>query len=134
MMLTKEERSALIDLKVQKAKDTFKEAEGISTLKFWNAVANRLYYSCYYITSALLLKHSYSAQSHKGVIGLLGLHFIKKGIVSRDSGKLFSRLFEMRQTGDYDDLFNLTEEEVLPLIPAAEEYLDEILKLIEKNG
>ncbi len=29
--------------------------------------------------------------------------------------KLFSRLFERRQTGDYDDLFDLTEEDVQPL-------------------
>jgi len=133
MKLTEEERKALIALKVQKSHDTFMEAEGISKLKFWNAVANRLYYACYYITSALLLKYSYSAQSHKGVISLLGLHFIQKGVLSRDSGKTYSRLFEMRQTGDYDDLFNLSEEDVLPLISAAEEYLNEVLKLIENN-
>jgi uncharacterized protein (UPF0332 family) len=39
------------------------------------------------------------------------MHFIKNDIVSKDAGRLYSKLFELRQTGDYDDLFNLSEEE-----------------------
>jgi len=58
MSLTNDERDAIISFRIQKAKDTLNEAEGIATLGYWNAVANRLYYACYYITSALLIKHN----------------------------------------------------------------------------
>jgi len=133
MKLTNDERDAVISYRIQKAKDTFIEAEGIATLSFWNAVANRLYYSCYYITSALLIKNNYEAQTHSGIIHLLGQHFIKEGIVTKESGKLYSRLFELRQTGDYDDLFNLTEEEVKPLINKAKNYINELTELISNQ-
>lgn len=130
MSLTEEERIAILTFRIAKAKETLKEARGISGLQYWNAVANRLYYSCYYITGALLIANNYTAQTHSGVIHLLGLHFIKTGIVSKESGKLYSRLYELRQSGDYDDLFNLSAEDVNPLIEPAEKYILELEKLI----
>src|SRR5665647_2078832 len=117
MTLTNEEREAIVSFRIQKAKDTLAEAEGIATLGYWNAVANRLYYSCFYMTSALLIKNNYLAQTHNGVIHLFGLNFIRTELISKEAGKIDSKLFEIRQTGDYDDLFNLSEEDVKPLIP-----------------
>lgn len=131
MSLTHEEREAIVAFRVQKAKDTFIEAEGISTLNYWNTVANRLYYSCFYITSALLIKNNYIAQTHNGVIHLFGLHFIRTGIVTKDAGKLYSKLYELRQTGDYDDLFNLSEDDVMPLVSRVQAFLDEISDVIQ---
>jgi len=130
MSLTKEEREAIVEFRLQKAKSTLTEAEGIATLGYWNAVANRLYYACFYMTSALLIKNNYAAQSHSGVIHLFGFHFIKTGIVSQNAGKLFTRLFELRQTGDYDDLFNLSADDVEPLFPLAHKFMDELSDLI----
>ena len=31
------------------------------------------------------------------------MHFISKGLLSKEQGKAFSRLFEIRHSGDYDD-------------------------------
>lgn len=130
MTLTSDERTALASYRIQKAKDTLEEAEGIAGLGYWNAVANRLYYACYYATGALLITNSYNASTHRGMITLLGLHFIKPGKISEQSGKLYSRLFELRQTGDYDDLFDLAEEDVSPLIAPAKEYIMEIQRML----
>ena len=71
MSLTDEERDAIVFYRIQKSKDTLNEAIGIAQLKYWNAVTNRLYYACYYITSALLIKNGHNAQTHSGVIRLL---------------------------------------------------------------
>lgn len=130
MSLTSDEREAIVSFRIQKAKDTLTEAEGIATLKYWNAVVNRLYYACFYMTSALLIQKNFAAQTHSGVIHLFGLHFVRTGVVSKDSGKLYSRLFELRQTGDYDDLFNMTEDDVKPLIPLVHNFMDELLSQI----
>lgn len=136
MSLTDEERDAVVYYRIQKAKDTLNEAIGIAQLKYWNAVTNRLYYACYYITSALLISDSHNAQTHSGVIRLFGLHYVTKNLVAKEQSKLYSKLFELRQTGDYDDLYNLTEEEVEPLIKPAKHYIEEIEKLIslKKNS
>lgn len=130
MNLSDDERAAIVVFKVEKTKETLRQAEGIAQLGYWNAVANRLYYACYYITSALLVHHKYSAQTHSGTIRLLGLHFVTKNLVSGELAKFYSKLFEMRQTGDYDDLYNLTEEDVRPLIERAQNYIWEIEKLL----
>jgi uncharacterized protein (UPF0332 family) len=130
MSFTEDERQAIVSYRIKKANDTLEEAKGIASLGYWNAVTNRLYYACYYITGALLIRQNLSAHTHQGVIHLLGLHFISKGTVSKEAGRLYSRLFDLRQTGDYDDLFFLNEEDVKPLIARAEKYVEEILGLI----
>lgn len=123
MKLTNDEREAIIALRIQKAIDTLEEAEGIASLCYWNAVANRLYYACYYITSALLVKYDFSARTHSGIIHLLGLHFVAKGIVKKESGQLYSKLFDLRQTGDYDDYIEFTGEDLADLIKPANELI-----------
>ena len=131
MSLSEEERDALVYYKMQKAKDTLVEAIGISNLCYWNAVANRLYYACYYMTTALLVYHGHSAQTHSGVIRLFGLNYVTKGLVSKEMARFYSKLFEIRQTGDYDDLYNLTEDEIKPLIELSQKYIDELESLIK---
>ncbi|MBB3187221.1 HEPN domain-containing protein [Microbacter margulisiae] len=130
MSLSREERDAIIYYRIQKAKETLKEASGIAKLGYWNAVVNRLYYACYYMTSALLLYHGYSAQTHSGVIRLFGLNFVATGIVPKEQSKFYSKLFELRQAGDYDDLYRLTSDEVSPLIELAYQYVEVLEALI----
>ncbi|MBQ9417128.1 MAG: HEPN domain-containing protein [Bacteroidales bacterium] len=66
-------------------------------------IANRLYCAVYYVVSAFLLQNGYSVQTHHGIIQLLGLHFIKTGILEKEYGTLYGQLFSLRQTGDYGD-------------------------------
>jgi uncharacterized protein (UPF0332 family) len=51
-------------------------------------------------------------------------------MVSKEAGKLYSRLYELRQSGDYDDLLNLEEEDVIPLIKPAEKYIAELKAIL----
>lgn len=131
MKLSPEERNAIVNYRRQKAYDTLREAEGIVSLRYWNAAANRLYYACYYITSALLTYYGFTARTHSGVIRLLGMHFVSTGYLAQKHAKFYTRLFELRQTGDYDDFYNITEEEITPLIEPAKDYMASIKKLIE---
>lgn len=133
-MLTDEERKALVSNKVKRSHETWEETLGIIEREYWYAAANRMYYACYYMTSALLLKIGQSAHTHGGIIGLFGLHFIKTGIVSSELGKFYSQLFELRQTGDYDDWKVVTEEDIKPLIPKSELFLNTLEKIIREDG
>lgn len=130
MSLTNEERKAIVALRKQKAWRAFEEAKGIATLGYWDAVANRLYYACFYITSALLIYHHFEAHTHKGVIHVLGLHFIKKGKVPPALGKLYIKLYELRQSSDYDELIHLEEEDVRPFINQVHHYLETVEGLL----
>ena len=125
-----ESRQALIDYRLSRAYETLKEAELLCEGKFYNATINRLYYACYYAAVALLLKNNVSAQAHSGVKTMLGLHFVSKGLLTIENGKLFTALFEKRHSGDYDDFVFCDREMVDELTPKAKEFIDAVKDLI----
>ena len=51
--------------------------------------------------------------------------------MSKEAGALYRKLFSMRQTGDYDDLFDWTEEDVLPLLNPTESLIASMRELIK---
>ncbi|MCD7971361.1 MAG: HEPN domain-containing protein [Candidatus Azobacteroides sp.] len=132
MTLSAEERKALVANRIEKSRQTLHEAKGIMQMKFWSSAANRLYYACYYITGALLVKNGYIAQTHTGVARLLGLHFIKTGLISKEIGKTYNKLFELRQTGDYDDWRTIEQEDVEDLLQPAEKFIETVEKLLNE--
>ena len=129
MSLSFDERKAVVDFRIEKAHRAFEQAQGVVELQYWETIANRLYYAAYNAVSALLIAHGYTTRSHDGVIHLFGQHFVKTGIVDVADGKLYHHLFTLRLTGDYDDTYGLTSEDVSPLITPASELIDKVITL-----
>ncbi|GHT34624.1 UPF0332 protein [Bacteroidia bacterium] len=130
MKLLEDERKALIELKLERADETIKEIPFLIEKEFYRNAANRLYYACYYVVSALLLQNSYDAHSHNGINTLFALHFVKTGIVSKEDGKLYGNLYALRQTGDYDEVKTVEREDVVTLLVPAEQFIKKIEELI----
>ncbi len=128
-----EAKSDLIGYRVRRAKETFEDAKILAEHKKWNSCINRLYYACYYIVTALLLKNGFKPVTHSGVKSVFSENYIKKNIIKKELGKIYSQLFTWRQKGDYDDLFDFTEEKVLPYFEPAEELIYTIEKEINKD-
>lgn len=61
-----------------------------------------MYYSCFYVVPALLLKNSIKAQTHAGVKSEFAKYFVKKGIIAKENFHVYSDLMDWRQKGDYD--------------------------------
>ena len=80
----------------QKSYATLQEANDAMKDAHWNLTIQRLYYAVYYMASALLLKNKIPAQSHNGVVGQIGLHFVTTGRLSKEYGRLYSRLLQSR--------------------------------------
>jgi len=133
MTLQQEDKNALVTVRLQRAKDTMAEVKGNMQLGYWRIAANRLYYACYYAASALLIKNNLTAHTHAGVINQFGLHFVTKGFISKEQGKLFKQLFNLRQSGDYDDWFDIDEKDIKPLVVPSEKFIAEIEKLINEH-
>jgi len=112
----------LIKYRTSRSLETLKEADLLIQNEFWNASINRIYYAWYYAVSALLLKSNINSCSHKGIRQLFGLHFIQTGLISKEDGRMFSDLFDRRQTGDYDD-FIFYEEETVKYFIMKQKYL-----------
>lgn len=129
-MLTGEERKALVAYRIEKAKAVLVEARDNARLGHWSLVGSRLYYAVYHMAQALLLDKGLSAKTHAGTIHIIGQQFISVGLIDKTYGRLFSRLYELRQSGDYDNMFDATEEEVMPYFIQIEKFINEMEALI----
>ena len=130
MALSLEEKRALVNYRILKAQNTMIEAKDNANFRHWNLVANRLYYAVFHMASALFIDKGFTAKSHNGIFCILGQEFVTKGVLSKEDARLASRLQNMRQSGDYDDMFDWTEEDVLPLFEKTEALLQKMEKLI----
>ena len=121
-----------IQCRIKKSDETCKEDDFLRQINSWNAIVNRLYYSCFYVVIALLLKDNIKIHTHHGALNQFGLQLIKTKKINLKYGTLYSRLFDFRQKGDYGDMFDFSENDVLPLIDEVQEFIEEIKKHIWK--
>ena len=134
MTLKSEERNSIVSYRLEKAFSTIQQVKDVGNIGYWSLAANRLYYSVYYACVAFLIYNGIEASTHRGVIRMIGDKFVKTGILLPEDSKLIGRLFTMRQTGDYDDLYDWEESDVLPLIPKAEEFVMRVARLIQSKS
>lgn len=128
--MNQEERNDLVRHRINRAKETLEEVRFQIENSKWNTAANRLYYACYYAVTALLAHNSLSAKTHTGVRQMFALHFIKPGKIDHALGDLYTDIFEMRQTGDYDDFIVINEEKVLAMATLANTLIARIEMLL----
>jgi uncharacterized protein (UPF0332 family) len=129
--LDDENYESLSRYRLERAHETLAEIPFLKEKGFYNTATNRLYYACYYAAVALLTKHHITAGTHAGVKTMLGLHFVSKGIISKESGRAYSNLYDCRQRGDYDEFVYSTIEEVDELFPKAQKFIEEIDNLLK---
>lgn len=131
MTLNRDEKNAIIQYRIEKSDLTFKEAKDNAALGNWSLTANRLYYSTFYLALAINLSYGEISKTHNGTFSIFSKNFIATGLLSKEEGSLYRRLFTMRQTGDYDDLFDWEEEDVMPIIPLVSDLLKKMKTLIQ---
>jgi len=120
----------LINYRISRSLETLQEAKIMIDNKFWNAAINRMYYACYYVVTALLLKDSHKTGTHKGIRQIFGLHYVQKGIISKEDGRFFSDLFDRRQTGDYDDYILYDENTAVEIFTRADAFIHRVIDVI----
>ena len=125
MSLDQENRTAIVDYRLEKAESALKDAHFLEDNKRYNLAANRLYYALYYAASALLICKGIPTKTHAGLITQISLHLVKPGILSVEDGKLLKVMFELRQEGDYEDFIEIEKEDI-------EEYTPKVKALVEK--
>ncbi len=61
---------------------------------------------------------------------MLGLKFIKTGILELDHGKFFNEIFEIRHSNDYDDFIFCDEDTYKNFRPKADSLIARIRELV----
>ncbi|WP_455663446.1 HEPN domain-containing protein [Phocaeicola sp.] len=129
MSLTNEERNTLVALQLEKAQTFLKQADEMFDMKYWDIAANRYYYACFHAVQALLLNAGFSCHSHNGIIACFGLNFVRTGKIPTHLGSFLSRMEQLRQKGDYNCLYTVSEDEVSTM----REPAHELIKIIQKH-
>lgn len=66
-----------------------------------------------------------------GVRQAFGLHFVKTGMIPLEFGRVFSRIYDKRQSSDYDDFIEFTKEEVEKLYPQIKIFVQAVEALVD---
>lgn len=133
MGLTEENRRDVVLYRIERAYIALDQAKKNLQINCLEVTANRLYYAAYYAASALLIAYGIRTKSHEGNISQFGQQFVMTGKLSKDLGKFYNQLFQMRLTGDYGDTFGLTEEDVVPKIQPTEDFINEVTLLAKQK-
>ncbi|MCY7358377.1 MAG: HEPN domain-containing protein [Rudanella sp.] len=123
MKYTKEE---IVVFRLQKAKSDLQDAKVLAEVKGWDGVINRLYYAAFHAVSALLEYNDIKHRSHAGAKAMLELHYAKTKKLDIDWGDFYTGLFEDRHDSDYEDFVVFTAEEVAPIIPQTQAFIQAI--------
>jgi uncharacterized protein (UPF0332 family) len=130
--MTREERAEYAKLRIESANKTFQAAEILAQNGFWNSAVNRLYYSVFYAVNALLVSNDVYTQTHSGMRTQFSKVFIKTGKLDKKYGNLLTQLYDWRQKGDYENLYDFTEETVNQLFEPVKEMIETIEVEINK--
>lgn len=120
----------LVEYRLNRAEETYQDACSLANNQRWNSCVNRLYYSCFYAVTALLLCDNLSSPKHTGVRSLFNKNYVRTAIISKDLGSVFNELFEYRLEADYADFTDFDESQVLPFIEKVREFLDQVRKQV----
>ena len=87
---------------LDKAKEKLASAANLLEDGAYDDTVSRAYYAAFHAASAVLLTEGLEVDSHRGLLNLFGLHFIKTGKLDKKFGRFLHNLKDDRETGDYE--------------------------------
>jgi len=129
------ERKEYIRYRIESARKTYEAAKVLADNEFWNSAVNRLYYAVFYAVNALLVLNEIQTKSHSATKSKFSLHFVKTGKFDKKYGRLLAELFDWRQKGDYENIFDYDSDSVQPMFKPVEEFINLIEnEILSKTG
>ena len=90
---------------------------------------NRAYFAAFYAASAVLLSRGHRFAKHSGVRAVLHRQLVKTGLLEERWGRLYDRLFEERQHGDYVEFVSFDGKDVATVVEQAAALVAELSRL-----
>ena len=114
----------LVQYRMERARATLKDAQNLFSQAGTPAsVVNRAYYSMFYAALALLATVGQQTSKHQGVLALFDQYFIKPKILPKEMGRFLHKAFDLRQTGDYEEEAELTEQDAREVLELAAKFI-----------
>ena len=110
---------------LEKAERKLKVAEKLLRSDDYEDAVSRAYYAVFHAAQGLLLTEGERAETHKGVVTLFGLLFVKTGKFKKDLGKYLANLKDERESGEYEIFSYIDRETAETAIEEAKEFVRE---------
>lgn len=127
-------KKELADYRILRAKEALQEAKLLGASQHWNTAGTRLYYACFYIASAYMVKNDITASTHNGVKIAFNSDLIHTGKIKREYGQLYNKLLKLRQDADYRDFRDVSEDSIKPLFLSVKELISEVEALLDTKS
>ena len=108
---------------LERARTCLAEARTLEQAGFPYGAASRAYYVVFHASQALLFSVGIEPRTHRGIISLVGEHFVKPGALTPELGRLLSRLQRDREDADYVAGAVFTATEAQETITGAASFL-----------
>ncbi len=96
----------------------------------YRSAISRAYYAMFYMTQYLLLSEGLDTSTHKGVLKMLSLHFVKTGKIAPSVADLLREAYDARQASDYESDMTEDEEMAKNAIANAQTFISEVRMLL----
>jgi len=107
------------------------EARHLLAGGFYTGAVSRAYYAAYHWARALLFTRGLESKTHRGVIQLLNLHFVKDGPLAELTAAHLAHLETYRELSDYTAVTHFTETQAREEITHAVAFINACCPLIE---
>ncbi|MFV0582683.1 MAG: HEPN domain-containing protein [Parabacteroides gordonii] len=131
--MNEELRQDIVHHQMQSARTCMDEVLYLRQGDFFNAAMARLYYACFHAASALLIAYAFESKTHNGVRTILGKEFVQTGKISPELGRFYTKLFNKRQDGDYDNFIFFDDTDLEEFYPQAVIFIEAIEKIIQSR-
>lgn len=130
MTLSKEEKSNLIEYRLNQAKDSEETAAFLVEKGKLPTAVNRIYYAVFYCLLALALKYEFETSKHLQLLGWFNKNFIASGLIEQEYGEIARKCYEYRRAADYDAYVILEKEDIKELLFKMNQFIDRINVLL----
>ena len=124
---------ALLEYRIQQAKETLREADILEAQEAYRGALNRAYYAMFYAAVALLATKGLGTSKHSGVLSIFDREFVKTGHMSKDQSKRLHMAFECRQQHDYGEFMPVHAKLAKNIIADAKTFVEQITVYLQKK-
>ena len=126
-------RSEIRDI-LEAAEAKLKAADMLLRENLCGDAASRAYYAAFHALGALHFSRGNTFSSHAQLIGRFNRDFVRTGLFPREFTRIMARLFEDRQSGDYDIVHTLTQEEARQEVDDARRVVEAVSLYLQSLG
>ncbi len=124
----------LIEVEFRRAWDAYANANHDFEGGYLRGANNRLYYTLFYASGALMLAHGVSTSKHTGMRAFVNKEYVKPGKLLPELGNLYNDLFEQRSKGDYDLLAEFNPAKLAEQFPLVEAFVRAVEQILSELG